>query len=82
LRLANKGLGLSERSRDPLHFEECRKRTRNMKDFIKGFLGTWASFSADLNLVIQIAMGIALLAGAFSAQRNVTLRMALARQLC
>ena len=26
---------------------------------MKGFLGTWASFSADLNLVIQIAMGVA-----------------------
>ena len=23
---------------------------------MKGFLGTWASFSADLNLLIQIAM--------------------------
>lgn len=32
---------------------------------MKGFLGTWASFSADLNLVIQIAMGVALLVGAF-----------------
>ena len=35
---------------------------------MKGFLGTWASFSADLNLVIQIAMGIALLVGAFLAR--------------
>jgi uncharacterized membrane protein YozB (DUF420 family) len=35
---------------------------------MKGFLGTWASFSADLNLLIQIAMGIALLAGAFLAR--------------
>jgi uncharacterized membrane protein YozB (DUF420 family) len=35
---------------------------------VKGFLGTWASFSADLNLLIQIAMGIALLAGAFLAR--------------
>jgi hypothetical protein len=26
---------------------------------MKGFHGTWASFGADLNLVIQIAMGIA-----------------------
>jgi len=24
---------------------------------VKGFLGTWASFSADLNLLVQIAMG-------------------------
>ena len=35
---------------------------------MKGFLGTWASFSADLNLLIQIVMGIALLAGAFLAR--------------
>jgi len=35
---------------------------------MKGFLGTWASLSADLNLLIQIAMGIALLAGAFLAR--------------
>jgi hypothetical protein len=35
---------------------------------MKGFLGTWASFSADLNLVIQIAMGVALLVGAFLAR--------------
>ena len=35
---------------------------------MKGFLGTWASFSADLNLLVQIAMGIALLAGAFLAR--------------
>jgi uncharacterized membrane protein YozB (DUF420 family) len=35
---------------------------------MKGFLGTWASFGADLNLVIQIAMGIALLVGTFLAR--------------
>jgi uncharacterized membrane protein YozB (DUF420 family) len=35
---------------------------------MKGFLGTWASFSADVNLVIQIAMGIALLVGTFLAR--------------
>jgi uncharacterized membrane protein YozB (DUF420 family) len=35
---------------------------------MKGFLGTWASFGADLNLVIQIAMGIALLVGALLAR--------------
>ena len=35
---------------------------------MKGFLGTWASFSADLNLLVQIAMGVALLAGASLAQ--------------
>jgi len=35
---------------------------------MKGFLGTWAGFAADLNLLIQIAMGVALLAGAFLAR--------------
>jgi uncharacterized membrane protein YozB (DUF420 family) len=35
---------------------------------MQGFLGTWASFSADLNLLIQIAMGLALLVGAFLAR--------------
>ena len=35
---------------------------------MKGFLGTWASFSADLNLLIQIAMGVALLGGVFLAR--------------
>jgi hypothetical protein len=34
---------------------------------MKGFFGTWASFSADLNLLIQIAMGVTLLVGAFLA---------------
>src|SRR5690242_15062231 len=33
-----------------------------------GFLGTPASFSADLNLIVQIAMGLALLAGALLAR--------------
>jgi hypothetical protein len=35
---------------------------------MKGFLGTWASFGADVNLLIQFAMGIALLAGALLAR--------------
>lgn len=35
---------------------------------MKGFLGTYASFSADLNLILQIAMGIALLVGACLAR--------------
>jgi hypothetical protein len=35
---------------------------------MKGFLGTWASFSADLNLLIEIAMGIALFAGGYLAR--------------
>jgi uncharacterized membrane protein YozB (DUF420 family) len=35
---------------------------------MKGFLGTWASFGADVNLLIQFAMGIALVIGAFLAR--------------
>ncbi len=35
---------------------------------MKGFLGTWASFPADLNLVIQVAMGVSLIAGALLAR--------------
>jgi uncharacterized membrane protein YozB (DUF420 family) len=35
---------------------------------MRGFLGTPASFSADLNLIVQITMGIALLAGALLAR--------------
>jgi len=35
-----------------------------------GFLGTGATFSADLNLVVQIVMGIALIAGACLARRK------------
>jgi uncharacterized membrane protein YozB (DUF420 family) len=40
------------------------------KTLVTGFLGTWAGFSADLNLVIQVAMGVALLAGAFLARKK------------
>ena len=35
---------------------------------MNGFLATWASFSADLNLLVQVAMGLALLGGAFLAR--------------
>jgi uncharacterized membrane protein YozB (DUF420 family) len=35
---------------------------------LKGFLGTQAGFSADLNLLIQIAMGVALVVGALLAR--------------
>ncbi len=35
---------------------------------MKGFLGTQASFATDLNLVIQLAMGIALIVGTFLAR--------------
>ena len=35
---------------------------------MKGFLGTPASFGADLNLIVQIVMGISLLVGAYLAR--------------
>ena len=43
-----------------------------MLDFfpIKGFLGTGATFEADLNLVVQVIMGIALIAGSLLAKRK------------
>jgi uncharacterized membrane protein YozB (DUF420 family) len=37
---------------------------------LKGFLGTEAGFGADLNLLIQVAMGSALIVGTFLARRN------------
>ena len=37
---------------------------------MNGFLGTGARFRADLNLVIQLAMGIALLVGMYLAKRK------------
>ena len=37
---------------------------------MKGFLGTEATFAADLNLLVQLAMGAALLVGAFLARRK------------
>jgi uncharacterized membrane protein YozB (DUF420 family) len=37
---------------------------------IKGFLGTGATFGADLNLVVQVAMGLALVAGYLLAKRK------------
>jgi uncharacterized membrane protein YozB (DUF420 family) len=36
----------------------------------KGFLGTGATFRADLNLVVQVVMGAALIGGAFLAKRK------------
>jgi uncharacterized membrane protein YozB (DUF420 family) len=35
---------------------------------VEGFLGTHAGFGSDLNLTIQIAMGVALITGAFLAR--------------
>ena len=37
---------------------------------IKGFLGTGATFEADLNLVVQVIMVAALIAGSFLAKRK------------
>lgn len=37
---------------------------------IKGFLGTGATFGADLNLVVQLIMGVALIAGALLARQK------------
>ena len=37
---------------------------------IKGFLGTGATFAADLNLVVQLVMGAALTAGVLLAKRK------------
>ena len=37
---------------------------------MKGFLGTGATFGADLNLVVQLIMGVALLAGVLLAKQK------------
>ena len=37
---------------------------------MKGFLGTGATFAADLNLVVQLMMGVALAVGAVLAQQK------------
>jgi len=37
---------------------------------IKGFLGTDATFEADLNLVVQVVMGAALIGGSCLAKRK------------
>ena len=37
---------------------------------VAGFLGTGATFEADLNLVVQLAMGVALIAGARLAKQK------------
>ena len=37
---------------------------------IKGFLGKGATFEADLNLVVQVIMGVALIGGAVLAKRK------------
>ena len=37
---------------------------------MEGFLGTGATLPADLNLVVQLTMGLALLVGTFLARRK------------
>ena len=37
---------------------------------VKGFLGMGATFEADVNLVVQLVMGAALIAGAFLAKQK------------
>ncbi len=37
---------------------------------VTGFLGTGATFRADLNLIVQLIMGTALIAGAFLAKQK------------
>ncbi len=37
---------------------------------IQGFLGTGATFAADLNLIVQLSMGVALIAGARLAKKK------------
>jgi len=37
---------------------------------MKGFLGTGATFGADLNLVVQLIMGVALAIGAILARQK------------
>jgi uncharacterized membrane protein YozB (DUF420 family) len=39
-----------------------------LNSHMNGFLGTWAGFAPDLNLVIQLAMGVSLIAGALLAR--------------
>jgi hypothetical protein len=37
---------------------------------MRGFLGSGAPFAADLNLIVQLMMGVALIAGTFLAKRR------------
>jgi len=39
-----------------------------LNSHMNGFLGTWAGFAPDLNFVIQLAMGVGLIAGALLAR--------------
>jgi hypothetical protein len=44
------------------------RRPGSPRASVNGFLRTAASFKADVNLVVQVAMGVALIAGAFLAR--------------
>jgi hypothetical protein len=44
--------------------------TSHREKQMSGFLGTGATFRADLNLIVQIAMGLALLFGMYLAKRK------------
>ena len=47
-----------------VELESCNEGRRD----VKGFLGTQAGFGADLNLLIQVAMGVSLIVGAVLAR--------------
>jgi plastocyanin/fumarate reductase subunit D len=47
-----------------------RTETNDQGTLMNGFLGTGATFRADMNLVVQLSMGFALLAGMFLAKRK------------
>jgi hypothetical protein len=49
---------------------------------MKGFLGTGATFEADLNLVVQFIMGVTLLAGALLAKHRRYRAHGIARRRC
>jgi hypothetical protein len=49
---------------------------------MKGFLGTGATFGADLNLVVPFIMGTALIAGLVSRNKDATKLTELAKPRC
>jgi len=53
-----------------LEDEESRKRRNGLlrSAKLKGFLGTQAGFAADITLLIEIVMGVSLIAGVFLAR--------------
>jgi len=63
LAMAHAALGIRQGMPEVTH--HCMREWRAS---MTGFLGSQAGFGADLNLVIQIAMGIALIVGTFLAR--------------